>query len=240
MKDTNSNQGHHGNLPLHVQVSEMLIREIRAGVLLDGEKLAPERKLAEELGIAVGTLRKALADLVEKGFLERIQGSGNYIKDNTEGENIYAFFHLELIGGGGLPTAEVLSVKSMNKPKSLPDFGSSDLAVRIRRLRKLGGIDAACEEIWLDGSVATALESNDLSDSLYLLYREKYGRIISRAVDQVGVAACPSWCPEDFGKSDRKAWGFIERYSSDQTGRGIEYSRTWFDTASVRFTARWK
>ncbi len=52
---------HGGRLPLHVQVSELLAREIQAGIIPDGERLAPERQMAAQMGIAVGTLRKALA-----------------------------------------------------------------------------------------------------------------------------------------------------------------------------------
>ncbi len=49
-------------LPKFVQLSEMLIREIAAGHLTDGARLPPERDMADDLGVAVGTLRKALAD----------------------------------------------------------------------------------------------------------------------------------------------------------------------------------
>jgi len=58
-------------MPLHLQISEMLMREIQAGLLVDGEKLAPERQMAAQLNISVGTLRKALLDLDEKGMLKR-------------------------------------------------------------------------------------------------------------------------------------------------------------------------
>ena len=43
-------------LPLHVEISEMLAREIQAGVLADGSRLAPERVMADELGVAVGRI----------------------------------------------------------------------------------------------------------------------------------------------------------------------------------------
>jgi len=55
-----------GSLPIYVQITELLVRDIAAGRLIDGEKLPPERDMAEELGIAVGTLRKALAELQKK------------------------------------------------------------------------------------------------------------------------------------------------------------------------------
>ena len=48
-------------LPKTIQLSEMLIREIAAGLYPDGSRLPTERRMAEDLGVAVGTLRRALA-----------------------------------------------------------------------------------------------------------------------------------------------------------------------------------
>ena len=57
-------------IPIYLQTAEMLSREIAAGRLIEGEKLPPEREMAAQLGIAVGTLRKSLDDLEAKGLLE--------------------------------------------------------------------------------------------------------------------------------------------------------------------------
>ena len=43
------------SLPVYIQISEMLMREIIAGRLSDGERLLPERHLAKSLNISVGT-----------------------------------------------------------------------------------------------------------------------------------------------------------------------------------------
>ncbi|MEL6801963.1 MAG: GntR family transcriptional regulator, partial [Pseudomonadota bacterium] len=167
-------------LPKYVQTAELLIREIAAGRLIAGERLPPEREMAKDLGLAVGTLRKALADLEERGLLERVQGSGNYVKSGADAAGIYAFFRLELIEGGGLPTAEVLCVERLPKPVGFPVFGASDGGHRIRRLRRLGGQPAALEEIWLDSSYAPTVSPDDLSESLYLFYRQRLGLWIVR------------------------------------------------------------
>ena len=127
---------HSGSLPIYLQFAELLARDIAAGRLVDGEKLAPERDMAAELGIAVGTLRKALAELQNRGLLQRVQGSGNYIRAISDPKSVYAMFRLELIKGGGLPTAEVLSVERLKKTGELPEFGSSDEGHRIRRIRR--------------------------------------------------------------------------------------------------------
>jgi GntR family transcriptional regulator len=227
-----------GSLPLYQQISELLIRDIAAGRLSHGAKLAPERDMAAQMGIAVGTLRKALADLTEKGLVERVQGSGNYIRAKQDVASIYAFFRLELVAGGGLPTAQVLSVDHMNKPADLPPFGTSETAQRIRRLRYLSGVPAAVEEIWLDGAYADRIEIADLSESLYLYYRNRLGLWIQRAEDHVGLGRVPDWAPTEFGPPPNSAASMIERISWAQDGAKAEYSCTWFDHDKARYIAR--
>ena len=55
-------------LPIYMQISEFLIREIAAGRLVDGQRLPPEREMAKSHGTTVRTLRKSLYELEKKGF----------------------------------------------------------------------------------------------------------------------------------------------------------------------------
>ncbi len=224
-------------LPIYVQISEMLIREIAAGRLVDGERLPPERDMAKHHGTTVRTLRKSLNELEKKGLLERIQGSGNYIRHSTSVESIYSMFRLELINGGGLPTADVLSVDRCDKPSDLPDFGTAKEATRIRRLRFLNQTPIAVEEIWLDGD-AGCIAPDALQDSLYQFYRRTLGFWISRAQDSVSIGAVPRWSPDEFGLPAGQITGYIERLSWAQSPVAVEYSRTWFDTNQARYVQR--
>ncbi len=225
-------------LPRYVQISEMLIREIAAGRLSDGARLAPERQMAAEQGVSVGTLRKALDILEKRGLLARIQGSGNYVRARADVPSIYAFFRLERPEGGGLPTAEVLSAERALKPVAAPEFGPSVEGLRIRRLRRLDGVPAALEEIWLDGDTARGLRPGALPESLYLHYREALGLVIGQAEDRIGVAAVPDWAPAGFGIAPGTHAGHVERRSWAQDGRAVEYSRTWFDNDKARYISR--
>lgn len=231
-----SQQG--GALPLYLQISEMLIRDIAAGRLVDGARLPPERDMAKSLDTSVGTLRKALSDLENRGLLDRRQGSGNYIRSKATPEGIYALFRLELVGGGGLPTARVLDVTRMAKPADLPRFGASIEAHRIRRLRFLGAQPAAVEEIWLDAGHAETITAADLSDSLYLYYREVLGLWITGYEDAVGLSPCPDWAPPEFGQPPGAPCGLVERQSRARDGSIAEVSRNWFDSNVARYVAR--
>ena len=228
------------SLPKWVQTTEMLIREIAAGRLISGERLPPEREMATELGLSVGTLRKALAELEHRGMLERRQGSGNYVRANDEATGLYALFRLELVDGGGLPTAEIVSVTRLPKPKDAPKFGPAPKAHRIRRLRRLGGQPAALEEIWLDAARADFLRQEDLSESLYLFYRKRLNLWISRAEDRIGLSTVPDWAGPPFKLAPGTPCGYVERLAHDQAGAAVEYSRTWFDAGVARYVARLK
>lgn len=227
-----------GALPRYLQISESLIRDIAAGHLPDGTRLPPERDMALRLGVAVGTLRKALTELANKGLLERVQGSGNYIRARPAPGSIYALFRLEAPEGGGLPTAEVLSVARLAKPADLPEFGSGPDAHRIRRLRSLSGRIAALEEIWLCASHAAQLAAEDLSQSLYLHYRRALGLWILRAEDRIGVAPLPEWSPPRFAHPPGALMGHVVRIAWSQDNARAEVSQTWFDPAAARYVVR--
>ncbi len=229
-----------GALPKYLQISELLIREIAAGRLLDGQRLPPEREMADGLHSSVGTLRKALGELSRRGLLVSIQGSGNYIRHSGNIDGVYAMFRLELLEGGGLPRAEILSVDPMPKPDDLPPFGTSSAATRIRRLRSLNTVPVALEEIWLDAG-AGRLSREMISDSLYRTYHARFGFWTSRAEDRIGIGRVPSWTPDSFGKSAGDVTGFVERRSwAGISAEPFEFSRTWFDTDRAVYVQRMK
>jgi len=224
-------------LPKYLQLREVILREIAAGRLRVGDRLPPERALAQDLGVAVGTLRKTLAQLQHDGVIARLQGSGNYIKDAGKDIGVYSFFRLERIDGGGLPRARVLSLDRLDKPAELPAFGADRQGHRIRRLRLLDNVVVAVEEIWLDGARAARLSPDDLSESLYLHYRERLGLWIAAVEDRIGLDAVPDWGGA-MGCAAGAPCGFVERRSTTPEGDIPEISFTWFNPARARYVAR--
>ncbi|WP_170459839.1 GntR family transcriptional regulator [Ruegeria arenilitoris] len=226
-------------LPIYVQIAELLIRDIAAGRLIDGERLPPERDMAAQLNVSVGTLRKSLAELEKKGMLERIQGSGNYVRETGTQNSVYAMFRLELPEGGGLPRADILSVDHLDKPADLPDFGTSRRGSRVRRMRYLNDTIIAVEEIWLDDS-AGLIDRRLLSDSLYRYYQQQLGFWITRAEDRVSVGRLPDWTPANFTRPAGETVGYIERFSWSERPEPVEFSKTWFDPDRATYVQRLK
>lgn len=227
-------------LPVYLQIAELLARQIKAGYWRQGERLPTEAELARTLNVAVGTLRKSLALLEEQSVLERIQGSGTYVKKVAGTRQIYELFRLELSTGPGLPTAQIVDVQRMARPDHVPVLGgASDAPVwRVRRQRFLSQVPVALEEIWFHAEAQLTLSAQELSDSMYLFYQQRFGIWIAHVEDRVSAACAPPWAAAPCGLAAGACAGFIERLSWTASSVLAEYSQTWFDPAVCRYSSR--
>lgn len=227
-------------LPVYLQIAELLARQVKAGHWREGERLPTEAELAHRLTVAVGTLRKSLALLERQGVLERIQGSGTYVKRVGGTRQIYELFRLELTTGPGLPTAHIVDVQRLARPAHVPALAQSPKAPvwRVRRRRYLSQVPVALEEIWFQAESLEALSAAELGDSMYLFYQQRFGVWIARVEDRLSAAPAPSWATPPFGLAAGSCAGFIERLSWTAGNVLAEYSQTWTDPAVCRYSSR--
>ncbi len=76
------------SIPLFVQVYESLRERIVSTQLKQDERLPPTRKLAEELGVSRSTVITAYEQLIAEGFAYSKTGSGVYVSDIGEVEQL--------------------------------------------------------------------------------------------------------------------------------------------------------
>jgi GntR family transcriptional regulator len=69
----------HSATPVYVQVAQILRSRIEAGELLPDRPVPSESQLQQELGVARGTARKAIALLREQGLVVTVRGRGSYV-----------------------------------------------------------------------------------------------------------------------------------------------------------------
>jgi GntR family transcriptional regulator of arabinose operon len=68
------------NLKKHISITNELKIELTGGNYKPGDKLQGENILCERFGVSRQTIRQALSTLEREGFLERVHGSGTYVK----------------------------------------------------------------------------------------------------------------------------------------------------------------
>lgn len=70
------------HVPVYVQLADEVQRQIEAGELSVGARLPGERDLAERYHVALGTVRRAVQELRDRGLVVTTHGKGTFVTHN--------------------------------------------------------------------------------------------------------------------------------------------------------------
>lgn len=70
--------------PLYTQVAVAIEKRLQKGIWNIEKPLLPEPEMAQLFGVSIGTIRKAVDSLVDRGLLTRRQGSGTFVRRYAE------------------------------------------------------------------------------------------------------------------------------------------------------------
>src|SRR5260221_5933431 len=102
--------------PLYREVKRQLMEAMSGGEWKPGEAIPPERRLAERYGISIGTVRRAIDELVAENMLIRQQGRGTFVASHNRDRLLFYFFHL--LPQDGANECPVLPLPAFAEPKA--------------------------------------------------------------------------------------------------------------------------
>ena len=70
--------------PAYLILKEKLRSEIRSGLLISGERLAPNKELSKKFKVSQVTIRQATLALAREGYLKIIPRVGSYVTDRGQ------------------------------------------------------------------------------------------------------------------------------------------------------------
>jgi DNA-binding GntR family transcriptional regulator len=65
----------------YMKITEHITARITAGELRPGARLPGEQDLAEEYGVALGTIRRAISELRDRGLVITLPAKGTYVAE---------------------------------------------------------------------------------------------------------------------------------------------------------------
>jgi GntR family transcriptional regulator len=149
-------------VPLHRQLFLVLHDEIDRGVIAPGEALPTEQTLCDQFGVSRITVRRALADLAEQGYIERRQGVGSFVRQHGPADVSSAGrSYMEGLRQTQFETeVDVVEVGTRRPPRTLADAletpGELLHIVRVRRQRRTGE-PLMVSDAWLPADLAGTL-----------------------------------------------------------------------------------
>jgi len=149
-------------VPLHRQLFLVLHDEIDRGVIAPGEALPTEQTLCDQFGVSRITVRRALADLAEQGYIERMQGVGSFVREHHPSDpSSVAGSYMDGLRQTQFETnVDVVELGVRRPPRAVAEgLGTSgDLLhiVRVRRQRRTGE-PLIVTDAWLPEELADVL-----------------------------------------------------------------------------------
>lgn len=214
---------------------------IVAGGWPPGMALPAEQALAAEHGVALGTMRQALALLVQQGLVERRHGKGTFVRAGLSGAPMLRFFRFGG-GTGEVPSSRILARQATPAPSAVAaqlDTAPGSPALRLRRLRSLGGAPCLLEEIWLPLPRCAALleiDTGDWGNLLYPLLAARCGVFVHRAVDEIGFGVLNAADARSLKLPTGHPCATVHRQAHDITGQCVESRISRGDAHAFRYT----
>ena len=154
-------------VPLHRQLFLVLHDEIDRGVIAPGEALPTEQTLCDQFGVSRITVRRALADLAEQGYIERRQGVGSFVRQHGPADVSSAGrSYMEGLRQTQFETeVDVVELGTRRPPRrvaeALETSGELLHIVRVRRQRRTGE-PLLVSDAWLPTELADTLTESAL------------------------------------------------------------------------------
>lgn len=79
---------------LYKEVKRRVLRALAGGEWKPGEAIPAEKKLCELFSVSIGTLRKAIDELVAENILIRHQGRGTFVSMHNREQQMFRFFNV--------------------------------------------------------------------------------------------------------------------------------------------------
>ncbi|MDA0997233.1 MAG: GntR family transcriptional regulator, partial [Proteobacteria bacterium] len=210
--------------PLYVTVRAELVRRLSSGALSPGMVLPAESALASELGVSVGTVRKAVDSLVADGVLRRHQGKGTFVTQQTPELANYHFFRLvDADGQRVLPesgTEVVATVPAGAETARRLGIIQGDAVVLIDRIRAIGGRPSIAERIEVPAALMPGLASEaPLPNALYPHYQSHHGISVISTDDRLSAVAADAASAKALRVAEGTPLLLADRIAHDLTGR---------------------
>jgi GntR family transcriptional regulator len=164
-------------VPLYHQLAEQLTAAIEDGTLKAGDPFENELALAERLDLSRPTVRRAIAELVNRGLLVRRRGVGTSVASQViHRRDELTSLYDDMKRKGQQPSTQLLAFdRSVVHPPAAVALGLPEdtLLTSIERLRCAGEVPTALMHNWLPPRFADLDREALGTHSLYALLRAR-------------------------------------------------------------------
>jgi GntR family transcriptional regulator len=219
--------------PLYMQVRDALLERVKDGRWKPGGSIPSEIDLYQELGVSLGTLRKALSVLEAERLIVRQPGRGTFIRDYQRSSALSRFSPMR--GADGVPVRGVIKKRKakLDSPSASEQAAlrlkPGDQIVRIQQVRfheqRPFAYELRClPDRRFPGYVGRSEAPNEIEE-----IAQAWGVVLARAEAKVRVTAASAAATSALSLAERAQVLVMERLVYDTDDEPVEAMTASFD-----------
>ena len=187
---------------MYRQVKRALIKLVESRRYAPAECLPNETVIAQALNVSIGTLRKAVDELVHENVLVRRQGKGTFVVMHNNARFLFQFFHVARRGQGAAqeheqeyPAVECVSfekTRSDEEEAAALGMRMGDPVFRIGNRLSLGRRPVVYDRLCVSALAFKGLTEKrfvERQSTIYHLYQHDFGITVLRAHERARSVA---------------------------------------------------
>ncbi|EPZ45415.1 GntR family transcriptional regulator [Alicyclobacillus acidoterrestris] len=231
------------DVPIYQQLKDWMMSQIESGLWKEGDTIQPERELAHAFGVNRLTVRKALADLVAEGWLDRRRGVGTFVTRPQIQQPLHRLtsFSDDIRAMGMEPSSRVLKMEIRKatpfEAYKLRLHRTTDLIIELRRLRLANDIPIGVESAILPFHRCKALTGVTFNalHSLYHQLRTQCGIELANGSQIIEASTASEDCAEILDIQPGDSILKMQRTTVDVDGEVVEWVTSFYRADRYRF-----
>lgn len=230
---------------LYREVKRQLIADIQSGKAPPGGALANESELAKRFNVSIGTVRRAVDELVADSILVRQQGRGTFVGRQDRERFMFQFF--KIAGRDGSREFPQVQLHKFAKSRATPEeaqalaLHGAQAVYRIDNVLSLKGRPAIHDRIVIAASLFTGLTRSvfeQRSGTIYELYQNAFGVTVVGADERMRAEIADEVSAQLLGLPTGTPVLRIERVALTFDQKPAEYRISMVDTRDFDYVSR--
>ena len=188
---------------LYKRIKIDVTRMLSSGDISPNDPLPTEKQLAARFDVSIGTVRRAMDDLVAEHIVVRQQGRGTFLAALSPERMLNRFWRIfRQDGVRVIPIVQTLSFEESRADAEIAEalgLRKGDPIYRIVNLLLMGGNPVILDEINLSKKIYFGMREEDLvarETTMYGFYQSHFGINVFRVLDRLHGAVANQWSAE--------------------------------------------
>ena len=214
-------------IPLYIQLKEKLLEDIKNNYKAN-DIIPPEGKLEEEYQVSRITVRKAIEELEKENIVEKKQGRGTFVKEQTVlyDANMIGSLTQRLLKQNRTLTTKSKSFEIIASDENhfVKELLNTNRLLCMKRTRLLENAPFALMTNYFNVEMVPGLDKKFNLESLYAFIKEEYNIELHSSDETVEAVAADAFQAEQLEIEVGMPLLSLKRLSYDKNGTPIEFS----------------